>query len=591
MIGVLGKRFFFLPLVLLALMLAGSAWASVALKQVSIEWFQLFMGLFGGLALFLSGLELLSDGLKKAAGQTLKVVLAKLTTNRFMGALTGAFVTGVLNSSSVTTVLVVGFVTAGVMSLSQSVGIIMGANIGSTVTAQLLAFNLSAYALLPVAAGFFMLFSAKQERMKFYGMMIMGLGLVFFGMGIMSDAMNPLRNYEPFLSLLKSMEQPLLGILAGAVFTALVQSSAATVGIAIAMASEGLLSLPAGIALALGANIGTCITALMAALGKPTEAVRSAVVHVLFNVAGVLIWLAFIPMLADIAVSVSPVYPELVGLERSAAEVPRQVANANTLFNIANTLLFIGFTGTFARIAERLVKEKPESTEIIIEPLYLDQQVLKAPSLALEQVRMEFGRVGDIALSMYNELQVATQDKDRRYLTEIAIRDDQVDILEAKILDYLAQIRQGTLTEEEGITHQQLMTAIVNLEGLADVIETDLVNLAQNYIEQDTRMSDETRTLIIELYKNVGRSVSLAIKAVRDDDQVAAEQVVNMKGEIEYKANAFLSRKSAGIGKDDPGYLALARSEMSLVDKLRRVYSLAKRIAKVVLPESLAVSK
>ena len=589
MSGILFNRSFIL--MSLILMFTGSAWASVTLQAANIEWFQLFMGLFGGLALFLGGLELLSDGLKKAAGKTLKNVLAKLTTNRFMGALTGAFVTGVLNSSSVTTVLVVGFVTAGVMSLSQSVGVIMGANIGSTVTAQLLAFNLSAYALLPIAVGFFMLFSTKQERVKYYGMMIMGLGLVFFGMGIMSDAMNPLREYEPFLSLLKSMEQPMLGLLAGAIFTALVQSSAATVGIAIAMASEGLLSLPAGIALALGANIGTCVTALMAALGKPTEAVRSAVVHVLFNVAGVLVWLAFIPVLADIAVSVSPLYPELEGIERSAAEVPRQVANANTLFNIANTMLFIGFTGVFAKIAERLVKDKPESPETIIEPKYLDQEALKAPSLALEQARMEFGRVGGIALSMFDELHVAIQDRNKHHLTEIAIRDDQVDILEAKILSYLAQIRRGMLTEDESVTLQQLMTSIVVLEGLADVIETDLVDWGHNYISQDARMSEGTRALIIELYENVGKSLELAIRAVRDEDQNAAEEVVNLKREIDYNMNTFLSRKSADIGKDEAGYLALARAEMSLVDKLRRVYSLASRIAKVVLPEQLAVSK
>ena len=226
----------------------------------SPDWLQLCLGLFGGLALFLGGLQMLSEGMKKAAGQTLATVLARLTTNRFKGALTGAFVTGVLNSSTVTTLLVVGFISGGMMTLAQSVGVIMGANIGSTVTAQLLAFNLSAYSLGPVAIGFFMLFTAKQEKTKYYGMMIMGIGLVFYGMGLMSDAMVPLRSYEPFLEILKGMERPLAGIAAGAVFTAIVQSSAATVGIAIAMASEGLLALPAGIALALGANIGTAVT-------------------------------------------------------------------------------------------------------------------------------------------------------------------------------------------------------------------------------------------------------------------------------------------------------------------------------------------
>jgi phosphate:Na+ symporter len=192
-----------------------------------------------------------------------------------------------------------------------------------------------------------MLFTAKQEKVKYYGMMIMGIGLVFYGMGLMGDAMVPLRSYPPFLEILESLERPLAGILAGALFTAIVQSSAATVGIAIAMASEGLLALPAGIALALGANIGTAATtAFMGILSaKSTEAVRASVVHVAFNIIGTLIWLPLIWLLVDMAVWISPTSPELDGAARAAADVPRQIANANTLFNVINTLLFIGFTG------------------------------------------------------------------------------------------------------------------------------------------------------------------------------------------------------------------------------------------------------
>ena len=284
----------------LAVVLLSAAFYAFAVEQgvtaESPDWLQLSLGLFGGLALFLGGLQMLSEGMKKAAGQALTMVLAKLTSNRFMGAATGAFITGILNSSTVTTLLVVGFISGGMMTLTQSVGVIMGANIGSTVTAQLLAFNLSAYSLGPVAIGFFMLFTAKQEKVKYYGMMIMGIGLVFYGMGLMSDAMVPLRSYPPFLEILESLERPLAGILAGALFTAIVQSSAATVGIAIAMASEGLLALPAGIALALGANIGTAVTtALMGILSaKFTEAVRASVVHVAFNIVSTLIWLPLI---------------------------------------------------------------------------------------------------------------------------------------------------------------------------------------------------------------------------------------------------------------------------------------------------------
>jgi phosphate:Na+ symporter len=345
--------------------------------------------------LFLYGLDQLSDGLKKAAGDTLKLLLMRLTSNRFLGALTGAIVTGILNSSSVTTVLVVGFVTAGVMSLAQSVAVIMGANIGSTVTAQILAFNLSAYALLPVAVGFFMLFVGKRAALRHWGMIVMGLGLVFYGMGVMSDAMKPLRTHQPFVQALARMENPLLGILGGALFTGVVQSSAATVGLAIAMAGEGLLTLPAGIGLALGANIGTCVTALLAAIGKPTDAVRAAAVHVGFNLLGVIIWLPFIGWLAKLATSLSPAYPTLEPSARLAAEVPRQIANANTLFNVVNTALFIGFTGWFARMATILVPAR-EKQEALIGPKFLDPSALSVAAVALEQVRQEQGRLGQM---------------------------------------------------------------------------------------------------------------------------------------------------------------------------------------------------
>jgi len=556
----------------------------------SPDWLQLGLGLFGGLALFLGGLQLLSEGMKKAAGQALTTVLGKLTTNRFMGALTGAFITGILNSSTVTTLLVVGFISSGMMTLAQSVGVIMGANIGSTVTAQLLAFDLSAYSLGPVAIGFFMLFSAKSDKVKYYGMMIMGIGLVFYGMGLMSEAMTPLRSYEPFLDILKSLEKPAAGILAGAVFTAIVQSSAATVGIAIAMASEGLLALPAGIALALGANIGTAVTtALMGFLSaKSTEAVRASVVHVAFNIAGVLLWLPLIWLLGEIAIVISPASPELEGTARAAAEVPRQIANANTFFNVVNTLLFIGFTGWFARLAERLVPERAPREGVIIEPKYLDEAALAVPSMALQQVRMELGRIGGITLGMLQDVRSAFHERDRQRLTDIARRDDEVDILELEILNYMGRIRQGTLTEEESLVFQGLMTATDNMESLADVIETDLVALGNKVANMTSSPGEKTGDLLQEVYTTISSAVEMAVQAVRDNDQRAAESVLMLKDSVRELSERLLTRKAQRLPADDQDYLELVRMEMSFVDQMRRIYTLAKRIAKVVLPPVLA---
>jgi len=578
----------------LAVLLLSAAFFAFAVEPgvtpESPDWLQLGLGLFGGLALFLGGLQMLSEGMIKAAGQTMKTVLAKLTTNRFKGALTGAFVTGVLNSSTVTTLLVVGFISGGLMTLAQSVGVIMGANIGSTVTAQLLAFNLSAYSLGPVAVGFFMTFTARQKKVRYYGKMIMGIGLVFYGMGLMSEAMTPLRSFPPFLDILKSLEDPLAGIIAGAVFTAIVQSSAATVGIAIAMASEGLLALPAGIALALGANIGTAVTtAFMGILSsKSTEAVRASVVHVAFNVIGTLIWLPLIWLLVDMAIWTSPSSPELDGVARAAAEVPRQIANANTLFNVINTLLFIGFTGWFARLAERLVPERAPAAGVIVEPEFLDKAALAVPSVALQQVRLELGRIGAITLGMLQDVGPALRNRDLNHIEDIARRDDEVDILEAEILKYLGEIRTRELTEQESLEFQGLMMATDNIESLADVIETDMVSLARKAADVKSAPGEETLELLAAVYTTVTRSVELAVEAVRDNDQRAAESVLLLKNTVRDQSEHLLARKATRLSVQDPDYLNLVRLEMVFVDQMRRIYTLAKRIAKVALPAALA---
>jgi phosphate:Na+ symporter len=558
-------------------------------EQQEINWVSLLMQLFGGLAMFLYGMEQMSEGLKAAAGDTLKDVLAGLTKNRFMGAITGAFVTAVLNSSSVTTVLVVGFISAGFMTLSQSIGIIMGANIGSTFTAQIVAFNVTQYALILVAVGFFMLFASKQEKIRHYGAMIMGLGLVFYGMGVMGEGMSPLRSYPPFIDLMSRMENPLLGILVGAVFTGLVQSSAATTGIAIVMAASGLITLPAGIALAFGANIGTCVTALLAAIGKPVEAVRASVVHIVFNIAGVLIWILFIPQLADFVAAISPAAPELSGKARMAAEVPRQIANAHTVFNIANTLIFIGFTNGFARLVERLVPARPEEAEkIIVQPKYLDAEMVAIPAMALERVRFEIGHMGEIISSMLNRLDEGFLQQDRHKLDEVMMMDDKVDVLNDAILEYLSEIRQHPLTDNQSDEFQRLMGATINLESLADVIESDLVNLGRDFLELEIRPSETSSLLIREFAAEVILAVAGAIQSVRENDETAAAAVIAQKDRIRRLQEEALQHQSQRIAVQEPKHLKLVQLEMELLGHLRRIYTLAKRVAKEFVPEEVA---
>ena len=573
---------------LILVLFTHSAIAEEAVSQ-QVDWFYLVMALFGGLAMFLYGMEQMSDGLQSAAGDKLKDVLAGLTKNRFMGAITGAFVTAVLNSSSVTTVLVVGFISAGFMTLTQSVGVIMGANIGSTFTAQIVAFNVTQYALLLVAAGFFMLFSAKTERIRHYGSMIMGLGLIFYGMGVMGEAMNPMRTYEPFLELMVKMENPLLGILVGAVFTGLVQSSAATTGIAIVMATEGLISLPAGIALSFGANIGTCVTAILAAIGKPAEAVRAAVVHITFNIAGVLLWIMFIPQLAEFVAYISPSAAELTGKEKMAAEVPRQIANAHTVFNLANTLVFIWFTPLFAKLAVFLVPEKPVIEKVIIKPKYLNKELLEVPAIALENVRFEIGHMGEITSDMLTTLWMAFQTRNRAMVDDVVKMDDKVDVLSELILEYMSKIQQEELTDESSHTLKVLMSATINIESLADVIESELSDICKKFIDQDLQESDEIKSLFVEFVKLVNSAFDTLVVAIKNDDEAAAAEVIALKEQVQYSVDAILKSQAARINVQTSKHLLLVRLELEMVDQLRRIYTLTKRVAKEFIPDELAI--
>ncbi|HUT41560.1 MAG TPA: Na/Pi cotransporter family protein [Gammaproteobacteria bacterium] len=563
------------------LLAAAPSWAADE-AALEMHWGGMAMNLLGGLALFLFGMEQMADALKAVAGERMKIVLARLTTNRFMGALTGAFVTAIIQSSSVTMVLVVGFISAGLMSMAQSIGVIMGANIGTTITAQIVAFKVTKAALLMVAAGFAMLFFSSNEKIKHYGGMLMGLGLIFFGMSVMSDAMYPLRAYQPFLDLMTQMANPLIGILVAALFTALVQSSSATTGIVIVMASQGFITLPAGIALAFGANIGTCVTALLASIGKPREAIRAAVVHVLFNVFGVLAWIGLIGWLAQFVTAFSPVHPELSGTARLAAETPRQIANAHTFFNIANTLLFIGFTGQLARLVEWLVPDKPLVEGAVAEPRYLDDSLFETPSLALDRVRLEIGHIGDRVREMLDLIMPAILGGDRSALRDVARIDDDVDVLHGHVVTYLGKISRKELTEDQ--THQfvNLMAAANDLENIGDVVETDLVHLGNQRISEGVSISPSTRQVLTEVHKAVTAATDLAIRAVAENNADAAREVIGMKEAISEMAQSAAMHQIKRLVAEEPNRLAAYTIEMDIIEKLKRTYYFAKRMAKTL---------
>src|SRR6056297_1285468 len=322
--------------------------------------FLLIAGLIGGLGLFLLGMSMMSDGMQNAAGDKMRAILSQLTNNRFIAIGVGSFITMIVQSSSATTVMLVSFVQSKLMKFRQTIGVILGAGIGTTITAQLIAFKLTDYSLLMIGVGFIFNTFFNHTLLKNIGKTILGFGILFFGMHIMSDSMSPLRSYHPFLDLLISFENPLLGILVGTLFTALIQSSAAFIGIMIIFATQGFLTLEASIPLLLGANIGTAVTAVLASIKTNREAKQVALAHTLFKILGVLVFLFWIPQFADMVRMISP---KLTGYSESYSDLgavaPRQIANAHTIFNIVLTLLVVPVTDKFAWLIEKMLPLKP----------------------------------------------------------------------------------------------------------------------------------------------------------------------------------------------------------------------------------------
>ena len=537
------------------------------------------IGMAGGLSLFLFGMEQMTNALKLAAGSRMRSILARLTKNRFASALTGAFVTAVIQSSSVTTVLTVGFISAGVLTLQQSVGVIMGANVGTTITAQVITFKVTEYALAIIAVGFVLLFFVKRDSIKQIGNMVMGLGLVFFGMALMSDATKDLRTYQPFIDLMQKMDAPILAILVSALFTALVQSSSATTGIVIVLAGQGFISLEAGIALALGANVGTCATALLAALGKPRAAFQAAMVHVVFNVAGALIWVGLIGVLADVVRAISPSSPDLEGVARLAAETPRQIANAHTLFNVANVLLFIPFTVWLAKGLQFLIPIKPAAVKESAQPLFLEEVYLQTPALAMDRVRLEIAHLGERVNHVFNQVSDRFVGYDAEPITS-EVRDVQA--IHAAILRYARQLSQTELGARDTENLESLLQAANHLSNVADTVEINIGALSRQWQERGLEASEQTIEQFRVLTQQVANSLAIAVEAVRESDHDKAEQVVAMKSTITQQADDLARHLASRLAETDEKDVAVYRYESDLIELLKRIYYFVKRIAKTV---------
>jgi phosphate:Na+ symporter len=556
---------------------------------MTLEYGTLFMTLLGGLAIFLFGMEQMDNALRLVAGARMKKVLSTLTTNRLTGVLTGALVTSVLQSSSVTTVLVVGFVSAGLMTLMQSIGVIMGANIGTTITAQIVAFKITHYALWMVAIGFVLHFVSKNDKVKQYGVMLLGLGLVFFGINLMGDATKPLREFAPFINLLHQMEHPLLGILVGALFTGIIQSSSATTGIVIVLAGQGLITLDAGIALAFGANIGTTITAMLASIGRPRPAVQAAVVHLLFNVAGVALWFFFIPQLAGFVTGMSPIHPELSGLDRMAAETPRQIANAHTLFNVINTLVFIWFVNPIARLVQFLVPERYTPTEVQVGPMrpkYLDAILLSTPTMALEQVRLEMGRLGEMVSEMVHQALSVTSRGSKYDMQELAQMDLDVDTLHDQIAAYLDRLSQHELLIEQSYQLSNFMAANNYIENVGNRVKINMVSAGTDRLKHGAAISDETLQLLTTLDNQVVEAIDTALNALACNKPVEAKKVLDLRPEIDFLLKQGEGHLTHRMTVNEPNRAILFHIEFEILEYHERIFYFAEKIAAVAANNS-----
>jgi phosphate:Na+ symporter len=474
------------------------------------------------------------------------------------------------------------------MTLAQSIGVIFGANVGTTFTAQIVAFNTTALALPLITVGFAITFIWKNGVARHYGAMLLGLGLIFYGMAAMGVAMSPLRTHEGFINLLQSMQNPLLGMLVGALFTALVQSSSATIGLAVVMATQGLMSLPAGIAIVFGAKIGTSITAILAAIGTTQDAKRAASVHVLFNVLGAMLWLPFINQLASLAELVSPAAEYLEGAERLAAEVPRQIANAATLWATANVLIFLPFTALFARMAYRIVPERVAVERAIIGPKYLDDELVGIPSMALERARLELGHMAELTEAMLAKVKAVFISRD---FTDLSQQNDQVVVLRDAVLGYLQRVGRGELSDAESDEHARLVAATGDIESMSVAISRELAPLARALKESGITPSDETRALLERLFETIREASQSALKALVDSDERAAQAVVACRDTVWNLSSELLRQQAARLAKDDPERLLKHRVQVDILDKLKRVYSVAEHMAISVLPRGVLAAE
>lgn len=481
--------------------------------------FTVIIGLIGGLGLFLYGMKLMGDGLENAAGESLKKILEKLTSNKYLAVLVGIVVTSIIQSSSATTVMVVSFVNAGLLNLVQAVGVIMGANIGTTVTAQMVSLDIDAVAPLFIGVGAIALLISKKKRNRDLASIAVGFGILFMGMDLMGTSMDPIKEAVWFTDfIIVVSENSLLGLLAGLGLTAIVQSSSATTGILVALAMTGAIDMRLAFPVILGCNIGTCVTALLSSISANRTGKKAALIHLLFNTIGAIIFFPFIEPFIRLIESLSP------------DSVQRQVANAHTIFNITVTIILLPLSGVLIKIVEKIL---PGNDEVEKEgAIYLDKRLLETPIIARGQVLKETLRMAEKAKINVELAMDAFVNNDLVKIEEVYINEKIINMLEKDITDYLVELSQLDLPEQDFKIFSSTYHIINDIERIGDHAE-NIADLAVEKVNNKVSLGSEAKDELLQIFNKTIESIQLSIRHYENNDENEKDKVQEIENEID----------------------------------------------------------
>ena len=547
----------------------------------------MIVGLTGGLGLFIYGMKQMSEGLQKTAGKRLRHILAFLTKNTFSGVLVGTGVTSIIQSSSATTVMVVGFVNAGLMTLYQSIGVIMGANIGTTVTAQIISFDLGDYAFHAITLGAIAYLFAKRKKYQYIGQVILGFGILFLGLNIMSETMHPLRESQYIVDLMKNFgTYPILGVLAGMTITVIVQSSSATFGILVGLVSVGVIDFSSGVPILLGSNIGTTVTAILSAIGASKTAKKSAAAHFIFNILGTSIMIFMIYLIPNFTGRLQEILRSFSLMTADSVSAERMLANTHTIFNITNTLIWLPFVGFMVKIVNRIIPGEEMSIERGL--VHLDERMLSTPQAALSQVNMEVTRMHSLVQEMVLESKEAVLNKDTEMIKKIKHKEEIINEIEEELLVFLTDIPQSSLSDEDIKTLDSYFAIIDDIESIGDD-GNSIADIAEYIIENNLKFSEDAISSIEEAYDLVVDYLEDSREIIRTSNEDLADRL--FKGEeqldqllLRYR-NEHLKRLNQGVCIPSAGiaYLEVLEDLEHISDQFADIaYSIVERKKKKI---------